>query len=322
MVEFILTAFPVLLLALGAVETGRWYMQKQHLRYAALEAQRVASVTHAEPRHIISSFEEALKPLFSPAGVHGTSAKRRDAYLSQVQQQTQHSPWQMVIQSPRDEHFMDFRQADLAIAKQTGLDAINNNYQLEQHQSKSKGLYSQESIFEANILSIDLIYPYKPFTPGLAAFLRLFASQSNSELKKSYYAAGYLPIQLSAHLGMQSHPVRWPDDPSGKVVHQGRARSAVVASNGIPTPEHTEPCHGLWCLDEDSASNKQRSGSGNSSPSSTQTLPIPSGDGYNPPMASFPASTPDTVVNAWAPGALNSQDLRNPLCDTSICCVN
>ena len=314
-IEFLVAAVPVLLLGLGATETARWYIHKQHVRYALIEAQRVASVTHAKPEHMIEAFEEALNPLFAPSGRYDSIAARRDAYLSTVALKTAMPSWRMVITSPTPAHFKDFKQQGLNVEGANGLATINNNYQLEQHQEKGLGVHSQQSIYEANILSIDLVYAYKPLVPGVANLMRSLSSSSDSKLKQSYYEAGYLPLLLSSHIGMQSHPVQWPTQINSKVLWQDQ----VIVSDKTNTTgsvDYHDICAGLWC--PDLMTNKT-----NNRPISNQ-----SNKGNRPPQHStdIGTKTPNNPTNNLIePGTTTAETakdaiIEDPNCGISLCC--
>lgn len=333
-VEFLVTAVPVLLLGLGATETARWYMQKQHIRYALLEAQRVASVSHAHPEQMVAAFEEALKPLFAPAGRHHSIEARRDAYLSEVNQRTGLTPWRITITSPNPEHFKDFHQSDLAIARSSGFPAINNNYQFEQHQEKSLGLHSQETIYEANILSVDLVYPYKSLVPGVSGLIKLLSHSSRSQLKQGYYASGYLPMELSAHIGMQSHPVQWPSSPDAKVQWLNQiAPTDQINPGSSVVSESISTCQGLWCPKSSSQKASElggdySSGGGDtfpdSNPGNSGTISGSERSPYKPPAAetgSGSGNSSGLSSDPWSTDKPSSNVLDDPLCGTSLCCV-
>ncbi|MDO5666426.1 MAG: pilus assembly protein [Alcaligenaceae bacterium] len=332
-IEFLVTAVPVLLLAMGATETARWYIQKQHIRYALLEAQRAASVSHARPEEIIESFEKALKPLFVPAGQYKSIEARRDAYLLAVAQQTGLTPWRITISSPTPEHFMDFKQSDLEISRISGFPAINNNYQFEQHQEKSIGLHSQESIYEANILSVNLIYPYKSLVPGVSGLIKLLSGSTGSKFKQGYYQAGYLPMELSSHIGMQSHPVQWPNHPDSKVQWHGQIAELDKALPGnSENPASLHECSGIWCPKSSSqkASELTRgfpSDNGSyhpgSAPANQAELTKAEREAYNPPQNETQSA--DNNANdsgdPWSSDKPSGDILDDPLCGTSLCCV-
>lgn len=329
-IEFLVTAVPVLLLGLGATETARWYIHKQHVRLALLEAQRIAAVSHARPERIISGFEEGLKPLFAPAGRHPSIEARRDAYLSDASIKSGTVPWRITIVSPTAAHFKDFSQADLSIARSSGFAAINNNYQAEQHQEKPRGLHSQESIYEANILSVDLVYPYKPLVPGVATLMSLLSS-SDSALKQSYHKAGYLPMALSSHIGMQSHPVQWPNSPEAKVVWRDQvAESDRILSSSSEGLQSISDCNGLWCP----LSSSQKAAGAIGDFSIPSKGPTTGGGTDNPDRPDYQApggeqvATEDPSINhndnfPWSGDNSNhgSNHLDDPLCGTSLCCV-
>lgn len=314
-VEFLLSAVPILLLALGATETTRWYIHKQHIRFALHEAQRAASVSHAEPKQFIKAFEEAIKPLFAPAGLYATTEARRDAYLESVSKKTTMPPWRISVTSPNTKHFQDFHQNELEIAKRSGFAAINNNYQREQHQEKPLGLHSQSTIYEANILSINLVYPYKPLVPGVSSLIRQLSDSTSSKLKQRYYSNGYLPLELSAHIAMQSHPVLWPNDPSSKVVNDEQiSTSDKVLSSISSSSEGGNPCAGLWCADTENqraiqATNNELGSASSSAP-------------YHPPQSLNPTYEDSTKhsANTWSPESSENHSTNDPLCGTSLCC--
>lgn len=326
-IEFLVTAVPILLLGLGATETTRWYMHKQHVRLALLEAQRVAAVSHAKPERIIASFEEGLKPLFAPAGRHASIEARRDDYLAEVSRNSGTSPWRITITSPTTAHFKDFSQADLAIARSTGFAAINNNYQAEQHQAKPRGLNSQESIFEANIFSVDLIYPYKPLVPGVATLMKLL-QRSDSALQQSYQDAGYLAMALSAHIGMQSHPVLWPNSPDAKVIWQHQlADNEHLISSTTDSLQPISNCNGIWC--PLSSSQKASGATGASAPNSSGGAhdSYPERPDYQAPGGGQVATEDSSIKPSDNSAVLGdssgsgSSQLDDPLCGTSLCCV-
>ncbi len=315
-IEFLISALPILLLGLGATETTRWYIHKQHIRFALHEAQRAASVSHAEPKQFIKAFEEALKPLFAPAGLYATTEARRNAYLESVSKKTAMPPWRISISSPNAKHFQDFQQDELEIAKRSGFTAINNNYQLEQHQEKPLGLHSQATIYEANILSITLIYPYKPLIPGVSSLIRQLSDSTNSKLKQRYYSNGYLPLELSAHIAMQSHPVLWPNDPSSKVVYNEQISiSDKILSSSSTSSLTDSPCSGLWCT-HNTSNHSPNQGASSDLGSITDTKP------YQPPNTSEPTYNDfsQDPTNTWTPKSSESSLTNDPLCGTSLCC--
>lgn len=326
-IEFLVTALPILLLGLGATETARWYIHKQHIRFALHEAQRVASVTHAKPEQLIDAFEEALKPLFAPAGLYKSTEARRDAYLDSVRKKTTMPPWRISITSPNSKHFKDFQQHDLEIAQSSGFAAINNNYQFEQHQEKTLGLQSQETIYQANIFSVNLIYPYKPLVPGVNTLMKQLSNSSSSKLKQSYYSNGYLPLELTAHIAMQSHPVLWPNEVTSKIVYHEQISENDKPLSLLPTlTGSNDPCAGLWCTETSSQRVSQASKgdlSSSSSATSNQKNPPIEYDSYQPPQSSLPTHHDSTgeVQNGWAPNSSGSNMSDDPLCGTSLCCT-
>jgi len=221
-VEFLVAAVPVLLLGLGGIELARGFYTKQALSLALLEAARAGITQNARPQAIKIAFQAALGPFYPPTATH-SSAQRVQRALDRRRRATGRAPWQIEIISPSPRAFADFADGSLAIARQTGLAAINNDYQQEQDHARraagrvdGTGAASGQTIYQANYLTLRLTYPLEPLTPGLKAMMRILGS-GGTGYSGQMMAQGYLPIVQEVQLAMQSHPVNWPGLADGTV---------------------------------------------------------------------------------------------------------
>ena len=211
-----MVAIPLLFAAMAGYEASRWYMTREAVSLALLEAGRAGSVSHARPQAIETAFLDALAPLYAPAGAFRSPRQRMVHELDRFERTSGKRAWDITIVHPDVAEFADFMQKDLPIAITTGNPAINNNYQYSQHQQYPRGPTSGSTIYDANTLQLQARYLYVPVIPGMRALLRtLFGpiSQSGSPLA----AHGALPISASITIEMQSHPVLWQAEQTAHV---------------------------------------------------------------------------------------------------------
>lgn len=306
-VEFLFAAIPIFMIGLGSYETTRWYNTKHVLNLALVEASRQGALHHAKPASIETAFEKALKPLFSSALT--SPSTRLTTYLKKTGIQLNDAPWRIIIENPRREHFIDFHRNDLPIAQQTGLLAIDNNYQQEQYQHKKIGVLSQSNIFQANTLTLSLTYPYEPIVPGLAYLFKQLNLFQHDHYSKNMMSKGFLPIRQTISISMQSHPVAWHTSLGQKIIWNHHNMENVTATHNLP-----EKCLGIWCRDikiaqYNSAQEIPNLPTGNASINATH-------DTHHPPYQTLPKEhTPRYhEVEPSAPHHDNS------LCGVSLCC--
>lgn len=239
--EFTLAALPLLLAGFAAFEIGRWYIARHAVGYALMEAARAGSLAHANPRTIETTLERALLPLWGGDGTPSSDAMAR-ARLQQrrLRLQDDHGIplWQLAVVSPATAHFDDFGH----VAGQEGRRYIRHSYQSEQHRQYEqlgyelgRGPRSGATIFEANILTLHLVYLHQPLLPGLSALLKRLphsaepaahssragehpsmGADTNFIHRQTAFAAvglkraGMVPIRYQLALEMQSAPWEWP----------------------------------------------------------------------------------------------------------------
>lgn len=318
--EFIAIAIPLFLLGLGGVEFAHWYSTRHMLNHALMLAARQASLKHAHPDSIEQSFEEALNPLFAQTP---NPTLYRQKYLLQTQTNLQTAAWRIRVLSPKSSHFIDFHRDDLEIAQQTGLASIDNNYQKEQDARLGIGAISQETIFNANTLSLSLSFPYQPIVPGMGLLFQQISEFFSDDYNKNIASHGYLPIQAQLSVMMQSHPVQWQTPSHGKIIYDSPTRS-------IASHQAMQPCAGIWCLKKTTDLAHHHENSEPSFPSSphhpTTTIPNPSHSpkpdsstlpkSINPPSLALPQEANFTTADSL------SSDKKHPLCGISLCCLN
>ncbi|WP_071058571.1 TadE/TadG family type IV pilus assembly protein [Pelistega sp. MC2] len=328
-IEFLLIGIPVLLIGLGAYELMRWHNTRHILDLALFDAARQASLAYAQPEVLEQTFEQSLNPLFiSHTTKTPTKITRyRQAYFDDIHKQTNLAPWQITIHTPTQQHFIDFQRKDLPIALQKGLIGIDNNYQKEQDTQKGIGKLSGQRIFDANTLSLSLIYPYKPIVPGISYIFKQFSSThnyANQLLKK-----GFLPIRHSAKLTMQSHPLRWPSLQNGKVINLAYTDQIPSNHSQQLSPSPLTNCHGIWCTKHSLLSKQNESKHlPSNQPSSS---PIPE---YPPSVLIEPSNNSENSIKYPIISKQNGNQIENtlslgysedhtehhPLCGISLCC--
>lgn len=312
LIEFSLVAVPILLMGLGCVEVARWFQVRQFVDVALLQAARAGITGHARPQAIEAAFEQALLPLYA-SGPAASADSRMRADFARRGAVLGDAPWRIEILSPAKAAFADYADPGLAIARETGLAAINNDYQAEQHQrylgqGRPLGAASGLTIYQANVLALRLTFPHRPLVPGVAALLRQLGDPAGSYASRAMALGGYLPMVRELRLGMQSHPVDWPKGHGGKVVMPWVDEGAVPA--GIPVAA----CHGLWCLGPVGAG-----GSAEGAPPELSASPEPlPQDGSAVASGGAPqagSSPPDPEVPGYTiePG--------DPACGVTLCCV-
>lgn len=315
-VEFLLIAAPVSLLGLGSVETAYWYISRQAGNLALLEAARSAATHHGNPASIERAFEKALLPLFASSGSFSGPQQRMQAYFASVTQKTGQTPWRIVIQSPSLADFNYFKRSDLAISQQTGLPAIDNNYQYEQYQRMGQAIQSGRNIYQANTLQLELTYAYKPLVPGVSQLFKMLAGNT-SAYANQLQANGMLPIKHSLSVSMQSHPVLWPASTSGKVIY---AHDSQLAHTTGDILQKNDACAGLWCNNPlPPASGMPQTG-----------LPNSPGTGNTTPGTNTQGNTSTTQGNT---GTVSSEqqtgqspeeillEQNDPACGVTLCCT-
>lgn len=212
-ISFTIVALPLITLALGTIEIAHWFHTRQLISLALVEAARAASTRHNHPQAMAQAFEQALGPRYTMGHPDRTRARIRRAL--QRRQQDLSQPWQITMVSPSFSAFQDFADPSLQVPA-NGQAAIRNSYQAEQHERAisrgwpgGRGPHSGQTVFEANTLVLEAVWPHRPYFPLLQAVLRPLGSATGSYTERAL-SQGYVPMRRQVTLTMQSNPVRWP----------------------------------------------------------------------------------------------------------------
>lgn len=248
--EFTLAAVPVLLAALAGIEAVHWNTTRQLTNQALMQALRAGTTEHASPAAIAKAFNESMLLRFAPSAGASARQNQQKRYLIHTKQLG--APWLMQIASPTIAHFKRFADPSLAISRKTGLAAIRNSYQLEYHLQHNNAAAPDSgadtrpnpataNIFQANMLTLKVMYPHSPLLPGMRGLFRMLGNARGSAVERTL-AGGYLPVVQEMSLPMQSDPVQWPL--SG---HSGFYRTQADEPGFGASPGAARACSGLWC---------------------------------------------------------------------------
>lgn len=229
-IEFLIVAIPLLMASTASYEVSRWYMTREAVSLALLQAGRAGSVSHARPFVIEAAFLDALTPLYAPAGAFPSPRSRMEETIKRFEQLNRLPAWQITIVHPNAAEYADFMQKDLPIALKTGNPAINNNYQHEQHQHMPKGKVSGSTIYDANTLQLQLRYQYQPVVPGMRTLLRK-AAAAVGDTDSPMSTLGIVPVTAAITIEMQSHPVLWISE---QTTHVRYANNSALPLSGRP----------------------------------------------------------------------------------------
>lgn len=312
MVEFSIIALPLLMLGLGSVEVSHWFYTRQALSLALLDAGRAAITDHNRAARIITTFEASLRPLYAAPRPSDTTQRLRHA-LSSRQSRMQGTPWQIEVLSPSASVYADFSDTGLHIDGASGRPAINNHYLAEQDDrnrrkgwSDGQGPISGQTIYEANTVVLRLSWLHQPRLPIMRPLLRALGNPHGNYRQRGL-AQSYLPMTRQITLLMQSHPVHWSDDPSGKVIYHAEND---VGNLQCPT----------WLCEKNSDTPLTTfdglvPGSTDSSTPSTSD-PTPSDNGTSTASAGS-SDSGDAASEVTTPAV----DPDDPACGVMLCCV-
>lgn len=255
-VEFLLAAVPVLLLGLACIEAAHWYFTRQAVSLALMQAGRVAITQHADPASLDQAFAQALLPLYA-APSPAISQARLERAMRRREQATALPAWRIRIVSPAQASFNDFSSSSPDLPTH-GRAVIDNDYLDEQHQARlaqgwpeGRGPLSGQTTLEANTLILHLTWLHEPLLPGMKQLLRQVAPLDSRYGSQAMARAGYLPIQRTVALVMQSHAIAWDMPDHGRITRM--AHPTALENNTVSSGIANEPaasCNGLWCLED------------------------------------------------------------------------
>jgi len=212
MVEFVVVALPLLLLAGATFETYRWMLARQAAGYALYEAARAGTAAGADPSAIAQAFARALSPALAIAPGPDPDAQAQAVHARLRTWSGAHQGLRMArIEqlSPVAASFRDFPAPPSGTAHGRELDY---DYQRLHHDTVYLARYrggvgprSGQTLFEANTLALRLTYLHAPYLPGMQALLRRLADASESDdYVRQARAAGLIVIRREIAMPMAS----------------------------------------------------------------------------------------------------------------------
>ncbi len=229
------------MLGLGGVELTHWMSLRQVLSLALMDAARVGATRQARPAAIATAFEQGLRMAYPGAEAATWALRQRRQALG--------LPWHIGIRQPAPAAFLDHADATLSAPRDAPEQAsIRNDYQALQHARRlaqgwpqGRGPRSGHTIYEANTLTMDLLWPHRPMLPGLSALIRALASLSADAAQARIMAAGYLPFRRRVIVTMQSDPSAWPPLPDGRITYEAAPAGAFARSHRGNGPAGSGP---------------------------------------------------------------------------------
>src|SRR5690606_28821893 len=98
----------------GVVETARWYLVRQAVGQALLEAARAGATQHAESAALQKGLRLGLSPLYATAATSlglAEGQRRLDQRQRDLRTKFGLAPWHLEILNPTPAHFADFMLA-------------------------------------------------------------------------------------------------------------------------------------------------------------------------------------------------------------------
>lgn len=202
LIEWVLIFPLALFMILGIVEIGFWLAARSAVNYASFEAAREGAMSHANLSVIDISFKKALVPFYGG----GTSADEMvKTYSDKVLPDLAESFSTVEIVSPTPASINDF-----GVIEAGKLQIPNDNLT---RRSAAIGFQSGQSIQDANLLKIKIVYGYQLKTPLVRMividFLKIITTDEQALLM---YGNNRIPIIAQAMVRMQSsfyHQPAW-----------------------------------------------------------------------------------------------------------------
>ena len=218
LVEFVIVLPVAILFVLCLVQAGFIYMAKLQVNHATFLAARMGAVHNADVTVMRNAMRRSLSPFYQNSFDTNDSTRLATGYANALAADLE--PWRMefVRVNPSPASFDDFGVRD----PKTGVTYIPND-NLE-WRKETLGTRSQQTLREANLLKLRVVYGYELKVPLMAGVLRRVMCGGASAVEAfgdvnaleavypggvsgdcmKYYQFGRLPIESVAIVQMQS----------------------------------------------------------------------------------------------------------------------
>ena len=223
LVEWLIVAPPMLFIILAIIQVGFIMMAKNSVNYAIFEAARAGSVNHADIGTIDTAFANALVPFYGG----GKTAAQLAGTLAVASADLAVSGTVITLLNPTQESFRDFGVVENGITQ-----IPNDNLR---YRSTTPGANSGQSIQDANLLKVQVVYGYQLAIPLVNRTITAMA-EILDPANMLYYGNGRIPILAQATVRMQDAAY----DQTGYVSSPGPGNNGVsppVPPPGTPPPE-------------------------------------------------------------------------------------
>ena len=219
LVEWLIVAPPMLFIILAIIQVGFIMMAKTSVNYAVFEAARAGSVNHADINTIDTAFANALVPFYGG----GKTAPALAVSLANATADLALSGTAITILNPTQESFMDFGVVENGITQ-----IPNDNLR---YRATTPGANSGQSIQDANLLKVEVVYGYHLAIPLVNSTITAMAAVLDPA-HALYYSNGRIPILAQATVRMQSAAY----NQAGYVASPGPGNNGVSPPVPAPAP--------------------------------------------------------------------------------------
>jgi hypothetical protein len=259
LVEFVVVAPTLLMMILGVIQTGLVFHAKSNVNYAAFEAARAGTVSHASKATMRDAFQRAMM------GYHGggrTTAELAQAKTRVLADITPAS-LQIDILSPTKESFDDF--ASPALAKRLGVNTrvipntniafISCPLDKPACNSNPASNASGQTLQDANLLKIKITYgiPQQKQVPLIGKFYNWYLKTfpPSDAFQVALVTQNRIPIVTSTTMRMQSEAFENGNESipgagnEGNPVDPDEDASEPPNENNPPAEDEDEECDPL-----------------------------------------------------------------------------
>lgn len=223
LIEFIVAAPVLLILALGLVQTGLIFHAKSSVNYASFEGARAGAVHHADPGAIKAAFKRAMIPYYGGGrdlSELGQAYAALTADFAQAQIVMGKDPVRIEILSPTVESFNDYHSPALAtrlkvstrVIPNTLLNILNCPKDRPGCANDPASNQSGQTLADANLLKLRVTYgiPERKQLPMMGKFmtevLQVLNPNDPDAFRTALLAAERIPVVSHVTVRMQSEP--------------------------------------------------------------------------------------------------------------------